>query len=435
MPQELIQFDSRRRLARVVFLLVIGVAAVWSYYGFRWFLGNTMAEYFNTEENNLNLAHIARNLAPNDPLTNWRVGQVALKKLPLDQLGTALPEYEKAVSLSPNDYRMWMSLGVAREQAGEVEQAEPALRQAVALAPAYAYPRWYLGNLLIRSGRYNEAFDELRKAGEADPVELQGQFFNLVSQVNGNDVTSLKASIGPNTQTRAQFAQYLVAQQKRDEGLAIWQSLSREEKNTYKSTGHAIISSLIHDLHFHDAVTVWNELAPVAAYRVEEGRISDGSFEEVIRYGPEVVFGWDVKPTLGMQIGIDPNVGHVGQRSLRLVFQVRTQLKEINVSQLIPIAADTTYDFEYFVKTAKLQSGAPPIISIVDDTTGLVLGTSDAAPTGDTDWNRVALTFKTSNKTEAVRLKISRPLCGEDATMCPIFGTVWYDDFSFKRHN
>ena len=196
MPQELIQVDIRWRPTRVVLILFLFAAAFWSFYAFRWYLGNTLAEYFNTGENNLDLAHIAQKLAPSDPLTNWRVAQVAQKRLPLDQAGVALAEYEKAVSLSPSDYRFWMSLGAAREQAGDIARAEPALRQAVALAPSYAYPRWYLGNLLLRSGRYDEGFDELRKAGEAAPEELRPQMFNLIWQIYGDDFESMRKAVG-----------------------------------------------------------------------------------------------------------------------------------------------------------------------------------------------------------------------------------------------
>jgi hypothetical protein len=433
MPQELIQFDTRKWFAKIVFLLVIGVAGVWSVYAVRWFIGDTMAEYFNTEENDLELAQIAQRLAPNDPLTHWRLGQVSQQKLPLDQAAAALPAYEQAVALSPNDYRLWMSLGIARERTGEAGKAEPAFRQAVALAPSYAYPHWHLGNLLLRSGRYDEAFAELRTAGES-AEELNGQFFNLVYEVYGGDLESIKRVLGSKAVTLSQFALYLLGRQKNEEAIAMWNSLSNDEKKANKLTGDSIIGMLLNNSRFRDATVVWNDLAANESYRIEEGRITDGGFEETITYSHEAVFGWQVKTTPHMQIGIDPQVGHGGQRSLRLLFQVRTQLDSINVSQLVPVTAATTYDFEYFVKTAKLQSGGPPVIQVVDAATGEVLASSEAAPNGDSEWNRVALNFKTTNKTEAVRLSIVRASCGE-TSLCPIFGTVWYDDFSFKRHN
>ncbi len=169
MPQELIQINARNRSTKIVFVLTIVIASLWSFFAFRWYLGNTMAEYFNTADNNLELAQVAHNLAPNDPLTNWRLAQISQKKLPLDQSTVSLSQFEKATSLSPNDYRFWAALGTARGQSGDMSGGEQALRQAVSLAPSYASPHWYLGNLLLRSNRYDEAFAELRTASESNP--------------------------------------------------------------------------------------------------------------------------------------------------------------------------------------------------------------------------------------------------------------------------
>lgn len=435
MPQELIQLDTRKRPTKITLIVLIVLASLWSYFAVRWYIGNTMAEYFNTGQNNLDLAQVARNLAPNDPLTHWRLGQVSQKRLPLDQSSIALAEYERAVALSPNDFRLWVSLGTARAQSGDDAGAEKALRQGIALAPSYAYPHWYLGNLLLRSGRYDEAFSELQKASDAAPQDLRPQMFNLVSQVYGADVESLKSAVGPNPEARAQFALYLLSQQKFDEGLKFWNSLSHEEKNANKAAGDAILATLVSQHRFRDAVLLWNDFTPNPSYRVEEGRITDGSFEEAINYTPEMVFGWQVKNAPYMEIGIDPEVSHSGARSLRLVFQVRAQLESLNAAQLVPIASNTEYDFECFVRTSKLQSGATPIVQIVDTTNGAILAASDAAPNGDNDWTRIGLSFKTGEKTEAVAVRLYRGNCGEEVKICPIFGALWYDDFSIKRRN
>lgn len=436
MPVELIQIDTRKVLTRIVLLLLVVVATLWSYYAVRWYLGNTMAEYFSASGNTLHIAQVANNLSPNDPLTNWRLGQVSQKTLPLDQSAAALIEYEKAVSLSPSDYRMWMSLGVAREQAGDAVKAEAALRQSIALAPSYAYPHWYLGNLLLRSARYDEAFAELRTASDAYPEELRPQLFNLIWQVYGSDFDSLGKAVGSNAEARSQFALYLLKQQKFDEGIRMWNVLSEVEKKANKDIGDSIVSTLVAAVRFHDAAAVWNALSPNSSYQVEEGQVDDGSFEEIFTYGPEVVFGWQVKSAPQAQIGIDPDVSHGGKRSLRLQFLVRSQLEGIGVSQLLTVAQDSTYDFECFVRTDKLQTGGAPVVQILDANAGALLGESEVAPNGTNDWKRLAFTFKTTSKTEAVVLKITRASCGgEETTICPIFGSVWYDDFSFKRHN
>lgn len=415
-------------------ILLLLLAGVWSYFGIRWYLGNTLAEYSNPADNSLNVPRMAESMAPNDPMTHWRIAQVSQKILPLDQQGPAVAEYEKAVSLSPYDYRFWMSLGTAQEQAGNPAKAEQALKRAVALAPAYAYPHWYLGNLFLRNGRYDEAFAELRLASEANP-ELRPQQFNMIWAVYSSDPEGLKKSVGPSSAAQASFALYLLGQKHFEEGLRLWNSLSAEEKKENKETAQLIVTSLNTNLRFHDAVQVWNDVT-TDKYRAEVGRIFDAGFEEPLAYGAETVFGWQVRSVSNVSIGIDPSKGHSGARSLRFVFQVRGNIEGINAGQLVPVAPRTEYDFECYVSTEKLESGSAPLIQIVDANTGAMLGSSEMAPGGTNDWKRISFTFKTGDTTEALNLKIMRVSCGsEEVPVCPIFGSVWYDDFSIKRRN
>src|SRR5215213_6310858 len=333
MPQEVIQIRSQNPLIRIVMILVLIAACVWSYFAVNWYLGNTFAEYFDSAESSFDVARRAVAMAPNDPLTHWRLAQVTQKNLPLDQQAQAIPEYEKAVSLSPNDYRFWMSLGTAQEQVGNDAQSELALKRAVALAPAYAYPRWYLGNLYLRAGRYDEAFAELRLASQADP-ELMPQLFNLVWEIYSNDPEALKNAVGQNAAARAYFAFYLLGRKRADDGLRLWNDLSSDEKRTNKDTGDKMVKHLITELRYHDALQVWNDINGEKS-RMEIDKIFDGSFEEAVIYAPDTVFGWYVRGAPQMHIGIDPNKGHNGERSLRLVFQVRTNIQDLNASQLI----------------------------------------------------------------------------------------------------
>src|SRR4030095_9426879 len=133
-------------------------------------------------------------------------------------------EYETAVRLSPNDYRFWMSLGAALEQQGDYQRAELALHRSVELAPSYSYPAWYLGNLFLRSGRYTEAFTELRRASQSDP-ELRPQLFNLAWEIYKSDVEMMKTAIGPAADVRAQFSLYLLGRNDFEDALRFWNGL------------------------------------------------------------------------------------------------------------------------------------------------------------------------------------------------------------------
>ncbi|HEX3280231.1 MAG TPA: hypothetical protein VHR36_03285 [Pyrinomonadaceae bacterium] len=430
MPDQLLQIKLRPSL-KIITLLTVLVAVFASWFVVRWYLGNTIAEYFSPETRRLEVAQMAVRWAPKDPLTHWRLGNIFQVEMPPDQIYQSVAEYERAVSLSPNDYRFWMSLGEAQEQAGDYANAEKSLREAVALAPAYAYPRWYLGNLLLRTDRYAEGFEELRKASEANP-ELQSQLFNLAWQINKDDFEAQKAAIGNTPEMRAQFSTYLTKRTLFDQALRLWNSLSEAEKRENRAAADSIIAGLIAANHFHRAMDVWNDVAPGPAYRVEIGKVVDGGFEGNLAHGPGALFGWQVKSASQLQIGIDTRVGHTGNNSLRLFFQVRSHIENIDITQLIPIAPNTQYDFECYVQTEKLASGSTPVVAIFDAANeASQLASSAAAPSGDNNWQRVALSFKTPANSEAVKLKVYRSGC-PDQPICPIFGTVWYDDFDLK---
>jgi len=369
-------------------------------------------------------------LAPNDPLPHWRLGNLALKELPPDQISLVVAEYEKAVSLSPHDYRLWMEFGGALEQAGDFDKAEKSLREAVKLAPSYAYPRWYLGNLLLRTDRYTEGFAELQLASEENG-QFQSQLFNLAWQLNKNDFEALRAAVGNSREVRAAFSKYLVERGRYDDGLRLWNTLSLTEKRESRVASDPIIASLVSTQHFHQAMEIWNEVAPGPAYNAELGHILDGGFENNLAHGPGAVFGWQVQSNSQVQIGIDPAQGHTGSRSLRVYFQVRSHIDTINVSQLVPVNPNTEYELECYVKTERIESAETPAILVVNAADDATLVGSPGAPSGTNNWQRVSLSFKTGEKTEAVKVKMVRNTCS-DSPVCPIFGTVWYDDFNLK---
>jgi len=414
---------------KAIATLVVLLALFASWFVVRWYVGNTIAEYFHPEDHRLETAQMAVSLAPNDPLPHWRLGNLALKELPPDQISLVVAEYEKAVSLSPNDYRLWMEFGGALEQAGDFDKAEKALREAVKLAPSYAYPHWHLGNLLLRTDRYAEGFAELRLASEENP-QFQSQLFNLAWQLHKDDFQALRGAVGDSPGIRAWFSQYLVERGRYDDGLKLWNSLTETEKRESRLAADKIIASLISAQRFYRAMEIWNEVAPGPAYNAELGHILDGGFENNLAHGPGAVFGWQVQSNSQVQIGIDAGQGHSGSRSLRVYFQVRSHIDTINVSQLVPVKPNTEYDFECYLKTERLESAETPVILVVNAGDDAALA-GLAAPSGTNDWQRISLSFKTGEKTEAVKVKMVRNSCTE-SPVCPIFGTVWYDDFDLK---
>jgi tetratricopeptide (TPR) repeat protein len=429
MPDQLKHINVRGPFGHALLLLPFLVALTGAWFSVRWYVGDTIAEYMDTEVRGVETARIAARLAPSDPLAHWRLGDVEQNTLPPDQLNQAIHEFELAVRLSPNDYRLWLALGRALEQSGDAQQGEKAMRRAIEIAPAYSYPRWYLGNLLLRSGRDADAFAELRRASDADP-QLRPQVFNLALQVYGKNIEALKNAIGPSAEIRAQFARYLFDSKRIDDGLQIWNGLNATEKKTNRATGESIMKSLIEAKRFRLALDVWNDLAFRDGLRGAVGQLLNAGFEQDIGPASASVFGWQVKSTQHAQVTLDSNIYHGGARSMRLVFQSKAKA-DFALGQIVIVEPGKQYDLEGFLKTSKLASAGTPVVEIVDAADGSILGTSQPAPAGDNDWQAIAITFKTSAKTEAIGIRLNRASCGDNAD-CPIFGTLWYDDFNLK---
>ena len=218
-----------------------------------------------------------------------------------------------------------------------------------------------------------------------------------------------------------------------DAGLGIWQSLSADDKQKNRVVGDSLVKVLLDGKHFGRGLEIWNGIALSEALRGKVGEILDGDFERKADPENSSFFNWQIKSGQQVQASFDDDVKHSGKQSLRLVFKARSNV-EINVAQLVVVEPNTQYDFEGYVKTSDLKSAVTPVIEIVSATTGAILITSPQAPTGFVEWQKLALTFKTDSKTEGVFIRVSRGSC-EDNNLCPIFGTLWYDNFTIKRRS
>ncbi|MEA2175131.1 MAG: hypothetical protein QOD00_2723, partial [Blastocatellia bacterium] len=430
--------EVRTWLGRALLLLPVLLALVCSWYALRWYVGNTIVEYApSLDEGALETARSGMTLAPDDPLAHWTVAGLERRSLDPELLPDVVKQYEEAVSLSPNDYRLWMDLGVAREQAGDAAGGEQALRRAVELAPSYADPRWFLGNLLLRAGNRDEAFAELRRAGDANPATYRPQIFNLAWQVYGGNAAEMKAAVGESAAARGSLAAYLSGRGRTDDALDLWSSLSKTEKAEQREVGEGLMSALVSAKSYRRALGLFRDLSAEAG--AEVGQFQNGGFENEITGtgGAAVVnpFGWQVRSVPQAQIALDQRHKHAGARSLRVTFNASNAFNFDNVSQLVVVEPSTQYRLECYVRTDELKSAGAPLIEVVDSTDGSVVAASSPLAIGTNDWQPLVVDFKTTAKTEAVTVRTGRAPCSMEGSVCPIFGTIWYDDFNLQRGN
>jgi tetratricopeptide (TPR) repeat protein len=400
-----------------------------SWFAVRWYVGDTVAEYAAaSEQDAIELARLAERWAPADPFTHWQVATLTEKNFSAENLAEAAREYQLSVALSPNDYRYWMEYAGGLRSAGDESGSEQALRRTVELAPAYSQPRWYLGNLLLREGKLDEGFEQVRRAAAADP-EMQPQLLNLAWQAFAGDVDQIVKTACPTPDLRARLASYLVGRNKIDDAMRVWNGLSRDDKTTWPELTAVFKQELLKAGQFSHTLSVIHDTEPDPPAAEQ---IWNGGFERPIAAEPGTPFYWTVASRLQAQIGIDSDHPHGGEHSLRIVFGAPTRLEGVGLSQAVVVSPNAQYHLEYFVRTRDLNSGSTPQVTVVDMVDNTYLGMSAAAPTGTNDWQKTTIDFKTKASTHAIKLMLYRGGCGE-AQICPIFGKLWYDDFSVKR--
>lgn len=431
MKDQVKTIELRAVWARVLLFVPLAFVVLGAWYGMRWCIGNTMAEWLP----DIGAAEAAARLAPDDPQSHFTIARLRERSFLPEELPEAARQYEEAARLSPNDFRLFVELGRVRGLTGNVSGSEQALRRAVELAPTYPEPRWYLGNLLLREGRTEEAFTELRRAGEASPEKFRPQVLELSWRFYNADIPSVLAAVGNSAGARGQLMDYLLNRKQLDDARKLWAGFNAEERKTLRATGEKLMLRFLEAKRFHDMLAMHTELAIVdgTPSNAARERISNGGFESAVGAAGTSPFEWQVVPLTGVQMGFDERVQQEGTRSLRLAFNAPGTINFRNISQLVVVEPQTRYRLEYYVRTEDLKGTATLAVEVVDAARPEhVVVASEPLKIGTTpDWQAVRLDFTTGAQAQALTLRVVGLPCS-DAT-CPIFGKVWYDNFNLQR--
>ena len=109
-------------------------------------------------------------LDPSNPQSWDRLGRYRQLDFENSDLSLAISYYRRATSLDPTSALYWTDLASAYETSGDFAQAEQAYRTAQQAYPISGDVAWKFGSFLLRQGRINEAFDQVRRAVSVDPA-------------------------------------------------------------------------------------------------------------------------------------------------------------------------------------------------------------------------------------------------------------------------
>jgi hypothetical protein len=300
----------------------------------------------------------------------------------------------------------------------------------VELAPSYAHPKWHYGNVLLRQGRTEEAFAQLARAAEADPV-MRTAVFGLANQVYGPDVEN-SVKVLPNSAMRLQYAYNLVINNKFDGARRVMRTISVTDQKAQREIVDGILLDFVTRKQFPAALEILRQIESDGSTTPALEQVWNGGFESEIPATPVVPFYWLIESRPQAQTAIDQG-GHGGRRSLKVSFRAASKLERISVSQTITVTPNTSYRLQYYQRTDKLISAATPYLSINDEVNGGRLAASEPVPAGTNDWQLVTIDFKTGPKIDGIAIVLTSGNCSDPKEICPVFGNIWYDDFKLQR--
>lgn len=338
--------------------------------------------------NSIPAADEAVRLSPSDPDAH-RTRATVLNRLQMT--GEASKSLETATSLRYHDDYLWLELANAREEIGDKAGALVALDQAVHWAPYYAHTHWQRGNLLLRLGRYDEAFAELRTAAAANRSYVPN-LIDLAWGVSRNDLNTTRQLIQFNDER---------------ERLALLRLLASRKA-------------------FRDAFEVWS-----GSDSIRSPALFNGGFEDQIVLNDATFGGWILPPEQTKnKLAIDVSERSAGTRSLQISLAGDWNPGTSLLSQTVIVEPNKTYRVFFSVMTKDLVTGGPPVFTVNDAANNQLLGKSESLPTGTSQWSKLQFEFTTLATSEAAVIRLQRNNC--DSSPCPIFGTLWLDDISIE---
>ncbi len=413
----------------MIVLAAVVAALVFVWFGVRWQIGNMLGELTQpVQENSLAIAKAAVDLNPRDPLPRWLLATKLKEEFDEASIAESIKNFEETVRRSPNDFRWWIELGRAYEQAERDEDAEKALKRAVELAPAYTFPQWQIGNFYLRQDRVDEAFAYLTKTTEKSIVYRE-QVFALAWDYFDKDASRVEQIAANTPAVRVSLAQFYAQRGAAAESLRVWNTIPEEEKAKNPQILKNITDHLYTKRFYRQTVAFARQSGVDPEAQVET--ISNAGFENFFGESENTLFGWKISRGDGkLEIMPDSTVKSEGQRSLKLNFKGYAKPELYNVTQLVAVQPQGRYRLSFMLRLENLRTGGEPLLEVVDANNDVSIVRSQRYPLGSRDWQQVTLEFTVPEKCDGITIRTARESCGEN---CPISGIVWYDNFKLER--
>ncbi len=376
-----------------------------------------------------NISEMERGAAmvPGDAEAWDRVGRYYLLNFSNPDIPKAIADFARAVKIDPLSQDYWMDLASAYDANGDDAAAEGAYEEAHKVYPASALADWNYGNFLLREGKDDEAYEQIRLAVRGDPDLLE----LAISRAwhSSGDVNQLLDDVIP-----ASVDSYITALDffsKIHQGkpaLAVWQKLMELHQTVALNRTFIFFYELFEENDSADALTAWDQAVaasgePGLAVK-GDSLISDGYFEEAFPGGG---LGWQWQSQPGTTIDFDASTPDGKGRSVRLDFDGGANVSINEPLEYVAVEAERTYHFHAEIRTEQIttESGMRFLISDARHS-GLEIQSDNLI--GTNPWTSVDVDLTTLPITHYLAVELFRdPSKRFDNKLS---GTAWIADLS-----
>ena len=418
MSVKAINFDSVLvRLAAAAATVLIVLISVFT---FIWGFASASSSTTEFKE----VADLLTGLSPADPQTHFAAASLHERALETGDFEIAQREYEIAASLAPSNYLLWLRLASVRGRAGDTSGAEAALRQAKRLAPNYSRVQWALGNFLLREGRDEEAYNELRQAVAGDP-SLAPLAAATTLQMSDGDARTVSSRFEDSPSINVALAAQLAAQKRFDEAFEFWNRADTSGEQ-FRDASKQFRNQLIENKRFASA-------AGMKGFGSDEGtaieKISNAGFEQPVKTEGADAFEWKVARGTYPQVGVTDAQKASGRYSLVVLLGGQDVKEFRGPSQIVAVRPGRSYELivAYRSDVKSAASFQWEVVSAADGRRLAISPPLEAAA----QWTTTAAAFTVPHDSDGVEIRFVR---GGDClgAKCQASGSFWFDDLSLN---
>jgi hypothetical protein len=402
----------------------VGIALVVTGY-FTYFSVRTARATYYTETQTLHGFERATQIEPENARNWYLLGRYLQYSLEDSDPQRAIRMYQKSIELEHQDTNTWLDLASTYESEGDSTAARNAFLTARKTYPLSAEVSWRYGNFLLRQGELDQAFVEMRRSVEADPMRAAEAFSRSVRVEPDADVI-LDRVLPRNPAIYLSAMQDLTGDNQTDNALKVWNRLVAMRAKVGVKDVLQLVTTLRQSGKLEEARRVWmqaSELSDFPQGNSSQSAVWDGGFEsDVTGQG----YAWRFSNHLhGVQIEFDNQEKHSGNRSLSVSFDGRLDIAFRDVCQTVPVQPGTAYEFSAWMQARALTTDQGVRMELHPGVPGEARIDMPAIR-GTQPWTHFEQTWEGSKEQQEVEICLRRDASDQEDNK--IQGTVWVDD-------